>query len=147
VTRTLSQGAFVLCTAALIATGTVSAQTVGTSVQALAGRPTDSSAVTSTTTDLTDGTLWHVLKLTVRAVNRMQPRNAGLDISAPRPLAIRPTPASSENRNNDDNEMGRDKDDRAPDPAPEPSTILSFGAALVIGAGVIYLRRLRGERK
>ncbi len=40
-----------------------------------------------------------------------------------------------------------DKDDHAPAPVPEPPTVLSFGAALAIGAGVFYLRRWRGERK
>jgi len=41
---------------------------------------------------------------------------------------------------------GRD-DHKGPDPTPEPSTILSFGAALVIGGGVLYSRRLRRNRK
>ena len=31
--------------------------------------------------------------------------------------------------------------------APEPSTILSFGAALLIGGGVLYSRRLRRSKK
>jgi hypothetical protein len=33
------------------------------------------------------------------------------------------------------------------DPTPEPSTILSFGAAVLIGGGVLYSRRLRRNRK
>jgi hypothetical protein len=45
-----------------------------------------------------------------------------------------------------------DKDKRhdqngAPSPTPEPSTILTFGAALAIGGGVLFLGRLRKERK
>ena len=36
---------------------------------------------------------------------------------------------------------------KGPEPTPEPSTILSFGAALVIGGGVLYSRRLRRNRK
>jgi hypothetical protein len=32
-------------------------------------------------------------------------------------------------------------------PTPEPSTILSFGAALLIGGGVLYSRRLRANKK
>jgi hypothetical protein len=32
-------------------------------------------------------------------------------------------------------------------PAPEPSTLLSFGAALLVGSGVLYSRRLRRNRK
>ena len=145
--RTLSQGAFLLCMAALIGAGTVSAQAVGTSVPVLAGRLTDSTAVTSTTTILAEKTICQVLRLTWRAFDGMQSRRARLDIPASLLPIIWPIPTSTEDRNNNDNEMDRDKDDRAPDPAPEPPTILSFGAALVIGAGVIYLRRLRGERK
>ena len=48
-------------------------------------------------------------------------------------------------KRNDDRKDG--KNDRAPSPAPEPSTILSFGAALIIGAGVLLLRRIPGVRK
>jgi hypothetical protein len=33
------------------------------------------------------------------------------------------------------------------DPTPEPSTLLSFGAAILIGGGVLYSRRLRSNRK
>jgi hypothetical protein len=44
---------------------------------------------------------------------------------------------------------GDDPDHDADDPAPtpEPTTILSFGAALLIGGGVLYSRRLRGSKK
>ena len=47
---------------------------------------------------------------------------------------------------NDDDDKDSDKD-HGPKPTPEPSTILSFGAALLIGAGVLASRRLRGTRK
>lgn len=44
-----------------------------------------------------------------------------------------------------------DKDDRHRhrdhDPTPEPSTLLSFGAAILIGGGVLYSRRLRPKQK
>ena len=46
----------------------------------------------------------------------------------------------------DDHDGDHDKD-HGPKPTPEPSTILSFGAALLIGAGVLASRRLRGSRK
>jgi hypothetical protein len=39
------------------------------------------------------------------------------------------------------------KKGHGPEPTPEPSTILSFGAALLIGGGVLYSRRLRATRK
>jgi hypothetical protein len=42
---------------------------------------------------------------------------------------------------------GGSDDHTGPDPTPEPTTILSFGAALLIGGGVIYSRRLRRNRK
>ena len=44
-----------------------------------------------------------------------------------------------------------DKDDRDHhhyhhEPTPEPSTLLSFGAAILIGGGVLYSRRLRKNK-
>lgn len=39
-----------------------------------------------------------------------------------------------------------DHDHDGHEPTPEPSTILSFGAALLIGGGVMYSRRLRRKR-
>ena len=53
--------------------------------------------------------------------------------------------------NGDGNEGGGDDGNNDggddPTPTPEPSTILSFGAALLIGGGVLYSRRLRRNRK
>jgi hypothetical protein len=45
---------------------------------------------------------------------------------------------------NNGNSNGKKK---KPAPAPEPSTLLSLGAALLIGGGVLYSRRLRRNRK
>ena len=43
---------------------------------------------------------------------------------------------------------GNSHDKKKPhDPAPEPSTLLSFGAALLVGSGVLYSRRLRRKIK
>jgi hypothetical protein len=50
------------------------------------------------------------------------------------------------NEGDDENHEGGDKP-KNHDPTPEPSTILSFGAALLIGGGVLYSRRLRRNRK
>jgi hypothetical protein len=50
----------------------------------------------------------------------------------------------------DDKDKDKDKDKdhhHDHDPTPEPSTILSFGAALLIGGGVLYSRRLRKGKK
>jgi hypothetical protein len=46
-----------------------------------------------------------------------------------------------------DKDQDKDKDKYGPSPVPEPSTIQSFGAALLIGAGVLYSRRLRRNRR
>lgn len=47
-----------------------------------------------------------------------------------------------------DHDHDRDlKKGGAPSPTPEPSTLLSFGAALLIGGGVIYSQRLRRSKK
>jgi hypothetical protein len=61
-------------------------------------------------------------------------------------------------RDRDDNHGGGDRDRDKNNgggegrgdgtaPTPEPSTILSFGAALLIGGGVLYSRRLRANKK
>jgi hypothetical protein len=47
----------------------------------------------------------------------------------------------------EDKDHKRDNDNDDKRPTPEPSTILSFGAALLIGGGVLYSRRLRKNRK
>jgi len=47
--------------------------------------------------------------------------------------------------NGDENGGDDRRDDRRP--TPEPSTILSFGAAILIGGGVLYSRRLRRSKK
>lgn len=46
-----------------------------------------------------------------------------------------------------DKDIDRDKDTHGPIPTPESPTILSFGAALLIGGGVLYSLRLRGSKK
>jgi hypothetical protein len=45
----------------------------------------------------------------------------------------------------DDDEPDHDADD--PAPTPEPSTLISFGTALLIGGGVLYFRRARSDKK
>jgi len=51
-------------------------------------------------------------------------------------------------KDDDDGDKDDDKDkDHGPSPTPEPSTLLSFGAALLIGCGVIYSRRMFANRK
>jgi hypothetical protein len=45
-----------------------------------------------------------------------------------------------------DHDKDHDKGKHGPKPTPEPSTLLSFGAALLIGGGVFYSRRLRRNK-
>ena len=51
------------------------------------------------------------------------------------------------NKDGDRDGDGDQNDPHAPSPTPEPSTLLSFGAAALIGGAVIYSRRLLGNRK
>jgi hypothetical protein len=48
---------------------------------------------------------------------------------------------------NGDENGGDDRHDDPPKPTPEPSTILSFGAAILIGGGVLYSRWLGRSKK
>ena len=104
----------------------------------------------------------------VGAVNGVQSADSGLNVSA----SLLPTVWSNSTilwgqdgdykdhaRDNDhagdkghdwdnDHRKGKDHDrESAPSPTPEPSTILTFGAALAIGGSVFFLGRLRKERK
>ncbi|HLJ23532.1 MAG TPA: PEP-CTERM sorting domain-containing protein [Candidatus Acidoferrales bacterium] len=45
------------------------------------------------------------------------------------------------------NDHDHDGDDHAPKPIPEPSTLLSFAVAVLVGGGVLVSRRLLGSRK
>ena len=52
------------------------------------------------------------------------------------------------NRNRDrDHDKGDDGGHHGPAPTPEPSTLFSFAAALLIAGGVFLSRRLRSSRK
>jgi hypothetical protein len=98
----------------------------------------------------------------VGVVNGVQSADSGLNVSA----SLLPTIWSSSTilwgQDGDykdhsvdkghDWDKDHDKDKRhdgngAPSPTPEPSTILTFGAALAIGGGVLFLGRLRRERR
>lgn len=154
------QASSLLCMAALITAGAVSAQTGGISAPALAGRPTAFQGPTSAATNSAEQTLCQMLRSALRAVNGLRSTDPGLDVSA----SLRPTIWSGttnswgqqgdyKDKDGDDRKY-KDKDDRHdkdkdhthPAPAPEPSTLLSFGAALVIGGGVVLLGRLRRKQ-
>lgn len=139
------QAAFLLCAAALIATEAVSAQTGGISVPALAGRPPATQRLTSVATNSAEQTLGQMLRSASRVVSGLRSTGPGLEAHS------RGQDGDYKDKDRDgDKDKGRDgdkyKDPKHPAPAPEPSTLLSFGAALVIGAGVFLLGRLRRKR-
>ena len=45
-----------------------------------------------------------------------------------------------------DKDHDHSKGEHGPKPTPEPSTLMSFGAALLIGGGVMFSRRLRKNK-
>jgi len=49
-------------------------------------------------------------------------------------------------RDGDGDKDDHDRPQSQHDPTPEPSTLLSFGAAILIGGGVLYSRRLRKNK-
>ena len=152
------QAASLLCATVLIAAGAVSAQTGGISVPALAGRPTAIQGLTSAATNSAEQTLCQMLRSALRAVNGLRSTDPGLEVS----VSLLPTIWSGttnwwwQDGDHKDKDQDKDKDrdrdrdkhkhPRRPAPTPEPSTLLSFGAALVIGAGVFLLGRLRRKR-
>jgi hypothetical protein len=146
--------AALVCTAALIAAGPASAQTGGTSVPVPAGRPTEFKVLTSAATNPAEETLCQMLRSALRAVNGLRSTDPGLEVS----VSLLPTIWSGQidlwdkHNNNRGDQLDGNGDDKVkghygPVPVPEPSTLLSFGAALVVGAGVLFLQRLRRERK
>jgi len=124
--RSLRLSAALLFIALLICAGSVSARTGGTFVP-IPGSAIQNNAVTS-------------------AVNQFQ--NLTFFASA----IYTGGGDGNEDDNKDDGkdkdkDKKKDKDDKGPSPTPEPSTMLSFGAALLIGGGVLYSMRLRRNRK
>jgi hypothetical protein len=155
--------ACLVCMAALIGAGTASARTGGISAPVVGRQLTEFSVLTSSPTNLAEQALSQMLRR-IGAVDRVQLADSNLKVSA----SLLPTIWSSttilwgqdgdhKDKDHDgDKDHDRDKDhDKgkhndgggAPSPTPEPSTILSFGAALLIGGGVLYSRRLRRNRK
>jgi len=54
--------------------------------------------------------------------------------------------ADRDHQDDGDGDHDHDGDKHAPPPIPEPSTILSFGTALLIGGGVLLSRRLLSRK-
>ncbi len=153
--------ACLICFAALFGAGTASARTGGISAPVVGRQLTEFSVLTSSTTNLAEQALSQMLRR-IGAVNGVQSVDSGLNVSA----SLLPTIWSNKtilwgqdgdykdkdhdgDKDHDkDNDKGKRHDKGgAPAPTPEPSTILTFGAALLIGGGVFLSRRLRGSRK
>ena len=118
--KSLSMSAVLLSIVLLIFAGSVSARTGGTSVP-IPGSAAQIKAVASAVNPPQILTLWA--------------------------SSIYTGGGDGEHEDDKDKDKDKDKDHDDHSPAPEPSTILSFGAALLIGGGVLYSRRLRRNRK
>jgi hypothetical protein len=167
--KSIPLGACLVCMAALIGAGTASARSGGISAPVAGRQLTEFSVLTSSTTNLAEQAQSQMLKR-IGAVNRVQSAYSGLNVSAsllPRiwfgTTILWGQDGDHKGKDYDgdkdhegdkghdgdkDHDKGKHSDrDGAPSPTPEPSTILSFGAALLIGGGVFYSRRLRKNRK
>jgi len=144
--KSIPLGACLMCMAALIGVETASARTGGVSAPAVGRQPTEFSVLASSTINLVEETLSQMLGR-IGAANTVQSADSGLNVLASLLPTIWSARIDSGNQNNDDGK-GKDKgkDPHAPPPAPEPSTLLSFGVAVVIGACVFLLGRLRKVR-
>jgi hypothetical protein len=88
--------------------------------------------------------------VSARTGGTFDPVLTGTDTGLNAPAFLLPNIWLDGNNNNqggNDNNQGGNGNDNGPNPVPEPSTMLSFGAALLIGGGVLYSLRLRRNRK
>jgi hypothetical protein len=168
-TKLVYLSASLLCMAVLIGKGAVPAQAVGASVPVPPGRPTEFRMLTSAATISAEETLGQILSSALGAFNAVESTDSRLDLSASLPLAthlssfnygaVYQAGGNNNNQGGNNNNQGGNNNNQGgnnnnkggkkntPSPNPEPSTLLSFGAAVVIGAGVFLLGRLRKERK
>lgn len=146
--KSQSLRATMLCMAVLMGAEAVSARAGENSVPVLAGRLAEFKVLASAAINSVEQTLFHMLMSAQGDVKKVQSMDSGLIVSASLLPTIwfSPTNSMGENDTNNDENGGKEKDG-PPAPVPEPPTILSLGAALVIGGGVLFLRRLRGGRK
>lgn len=118
--RILTLAFSLLCMAALTSAGAGSARAVGGSVPAPAGSA-------------------QIVRTSLGPVSGMQSPDLGLNVL----VSALPILAGNNNQVNNNNQGNGDP----PAPNPEPSTTLTFGIALLIGGGVLFLGRLRQARK
>jgi len=100
--------------------------------------------VMSSTTSLTEVTISQMLRFALGADNGVQKADSGLSVSASLLLTIWSN--SSNLCEEDGNYNDKDEDYKKHAPTAEPSTLLSFGAAMAIGGCVFLLGRLRKVR-
>jgi hypothetical protein len=148
------------CLAVLMGKGAVSAQTGGTSDPVPARRAREFSVLTSAATISTEEALGQILRSALRPGNAEQSTESRFDLSATllsvtyvssiNSGALYQAGGNNNNQGGNNNNQGGNNNDpnwTKNKPLPEPSTLLSFAAAVVIGAGVLLLGRLRKERK
>jgi hypothetical protein len=131
-----------LCIAVLMSAGAVAVRAGGTSLPVSAGSAAEV-ALTSAVATSVEEPLTQTLKSSLGAVSLTWSRPTGWPGDTDR--------QGNENREGDGGDRnGKDHDrdhDDPPNPIPEPSTVLSFGVALLIGGGVLLLGRMRETRK
>jgi hypothetical protein len=131
-TRSLGLSAALVCIALLLGSGSFSARAGGALVQTQARLATQSEAATLAVPA-------QVLTIWTNAIYTND--NDG----------VWGKDKDKDKDKDGDGDGDGDKDDHHHryhhDPTPEPSTLLSFGAAILIGGGVLYSRRLRGNKK
>lgn len=150
--RLATLGAALLSLAALMSGGAVLARVGGSAVPALAGLATEIPARMSAAPSSAGENLTHILRSSSGTVDGMPSSDVASNIS----VSALPSRTNSVSHNgnqgnqNDWEGDGADHDrshEDAPTVNPEASAILSFGVALLIGAGVLLLGRLREARK
>jgi hypothetical protein len=138
--KSMLLGVFMLCLTAVMGAGVASARTMGNSStthseRSAAFRVQNSNAFLLVDQNSSAGTDEHVRDSRVGSTGESGEGKYDKD-------------HGNGNNDGDKGDQGKKyKDDPAPSPAPEPATILSLGVALMIGGGVYFLGRLRGERK
>jgi hypothetical protein len=140
--------ASMLCMAALMGAEAVSARAGGNSASVLAGRPAEFKVLPLAAINSVEQPLFHMLMTAQGAAKKVQSMDSDLIVSGSLFLTLWFSPTSPMGENDTHYVENGDKEKDHPTArVPDPPTILSLGAALVIGGGVLFLRRLRGDRK
>jgi len=83
---------------------------------------------------------------TAKAFSAVDSHSAEAVVSSLPTLVFEPFPAGDNDRDDRNHDGKHDRDhDRAPAPAPEPLTALLFGAAMLIGGGILRKQHRRSD--